>query len=490
MRSVSTVLLALSLSACAEAPADDTGVDETGGGEGGEGGETGDDEGGGDESGGDEGGETGGDEGGDEGGDDGEAAWAPIDAEASWVSIDRGVATGLGWADMDGDGDPDLVVAYGNDIEPGRVVIYDNADGVLPEEPSSETGSDHYFGHLSLGDVDGDGDPDVAVSRFLGDAGWSELGGVQIYLNEGGVLEDVPAWEASGFCSFSVALGDRDNDGDLDLAVAVGEPYRHDPDLSLVYDNDGSGDFGETPSWTMEAPRHAMDVAWADLDDNGFLDLVFATEPDPHVAYLNDDGVLSEEPDWEAPVEGSFEGNTVDFGDVDGDGLLDLVISDNDQKGGPGVVRLFCGAELALCWTQADEPDYQSAVSLEDVDGDGTLDLVAGAWWGAVRVYLGADGSFESTPSWTSDKEDIVVEAFGWADVDGSHWREATVSGEGLVEVPGRGRVLWVEGGVAGFGYLSGPGHIEATYLEPIARDLAVSDWTKKSGNRLYLRGE
>lgn len=470
------LLLLLPTLGCQPDPLDDTGAGDGVAGDSGGGGDDGD-------TGGGSGDDTGG---GDDTGEDG--PWPPLDPEAHWVSTDRGVATGLAWADMDRDGDPDLVVAYGNDIEPGRLVVYDNDDGELSEEPGSRTASDHYFGHLSVGDVDGDGWPDVAVSRFLGDAGWSAPGGVQVYRNDAGVLEEHPSWEIEGFQSFSCALGDRDNDGDLDLAVAVGEPYQHDPDLSLVFDNDGTGDFGEGPAWTMEAPRHAMDVGWVDLDDDGFLDLVFATEPDPHVAYLNPGGVLSETPDWEAPVDGSFEGNTLDWGDVDGDGLMDLVISDNDQKGGPGVVRLYCGAELALCWTQADDPDYQSAVSLEDVDGDGHLDLVAGAWWGAVRLYRGDGSTLEAEPSWTSEKDDIVVEAFDWADADGSHWREATVSGTGLVAVPGRGRVLSVEGGVAGFGYASGPGALTVRYLEARARDLAVSDWTKGSGNRVYGR--
>ena len=434
--------------------------------------------------------DTGGSSDDDTGGDTGDPpteAWPMLEPVATWVSEDRGVATGLGWADWDGDGDPDLVVAYGNDIDPGRVVVYLNDEGVLPSEPDQQSDAEHYFGHLSMGDVNGDGWPDVAVSRFLGDDGWSEAGGVQIYLNDGGVLKESPAWEASGFYSFSNALGDHDNDGDLDLAVAVGEPYKAEPDLSLVFDNDGGGDFGTGPSWTTERDRHSMDVAWVDVDDDGRLDLVFANEDDPHALYLGGTDGLSMEPDWEAPAEG-FEGNTVDWGDVDGDGLMDLVISDNDQKGGAGVVRLYCGVGLEVCWTSADGSDYQSGVSLEDIDGDGALDLLAGAWWGAARVYLQGEDGLEAEPSWTSEVDDIVVEAFGWADVDGSHWSEAEVSGEGLLAIPGRGRVLEVTGGVAGAGYASGPGELTVRYLEPVARDFAVSDWTKGSGNRLYQR--
>ena len=147
--------------------------------------------------------------------------WPPLSRTASWESKEEGYATGAGFADFDGDGDRDLLVAYGNDIQKGPLALYENADGALSTTAVWLSESKHYYGHLSIGDLDGDGDPDVAVSRFLGDAGFSEPGGVEVWLNDGGAL--VLAWEESGFHSFSCALGDIDGDGDLDLAAAVGK---------------------------------------------------------------------------------------------------------------------------------------------------------------------------------------------------------------------------------------------------------------------------
>ena len=66
-------------------------------------------------------------------------------------------------------------------------------------------------------------------------------------------------------------------------------------------------------------------------------------------------------------------------------------------------------SSLEIGWTSGDATTYQSAVSLEDVDGDGFLEVVAGAWWGAVRIYDNDGGTVESTPSWTSEMDDIVV---------------------------------------------------------------------------------
>ena len=67
---------------------------------------------------------------------------------------------------------------------------------------------------------------------------------------------------------------------------------------------------------------------------------------------------------------------------------------------------------------------------------------------------------------------------------------EASIGGEGLVQIPGRGRVLSVVGGVAGDGWATGSGYVEVTYLRADARDLAVSDWEDDHGDRLYSRAD
>lgn len=419
-------------------------------------------------------------------GDSGVVEEAVFDEIPDWESFETGVATGLAWADLNQDGFAELVIAYGNDIQKGPLSVYENIGGILDTHTHWESDTRAFYGHIDVGDVNGDGWIDVVASRFLGNDGFSEPGGVDVYLNREGILEPTPSWQSSeSFYSFSCALGDVDRDGDLDLAVAVGEPYYNEPNQSHVYLNNGSGGFGSI-AWSTQNSRHSMDVTWADFDGDGWLDLAFANQGAPHDIYKNIEGSLASQAYWEAPGDPSdFEGNTLDWGDVDGDGGIDLVVSDNLQLGGAGVVSLYCSPTFEPCWQSMDEPQYQSAVSLEDFDADGDIDLVAGSWWGAVRVYENDNNALSNEPSWESNTKS-VIEAFGWEDIDRSDTTEETITGEGLLQIPQRARVLHVDGGVSAGGWATGTGSLTVTYAKSPRRDLAVSNWDREIGNHIY----
>ncbi len=317
------------------------------------------------------------------------STWSP---QPTWVADDRGYTTGLAWADVDGDGSSELVSSAGNDIEPGPVRVLG---------PSGEvvwTGDEaHYHGHMSAADLDGDGSDDIAVTRYLGDDGDAALGGVDLYFGSSAGLAGSPDWSWTGAGAFGVALADVDGDGHLDLALATGQ-VDGDAVPDLVFLGDGAG-LGSEPDW-QSAPSLSFDVAVVAGS------MVFARHDGPHARYPG----LADAPDWLAPGAG-FAGNRIASGDVDGDGVIDLLISDNVEYPGAGEVRLYCGVEWALCWSEGGNRAW-SAVDLQDVDGDGDLDVLTGEWFGPLRAFENDEGAI-GDEVWTSEDE-LVAEAFAW----------------------------------------------------------------------------
>ncbi|BAC89392.1 FG-GAP-like repeat-containing protein [Gloeobacter violaceus] len=120
---------------------------------------------------------------------------------------------------------------------------------------------------VALGDIDGDGDLDIATAS--GD--YADPGNVSVLLNAGGGGFAPPRSFAVGDLPKSVALGDIDGDGDLDIATA----NRESNDVSVLL-NTGGGSFA--PAQAFAVGSRPYSVALGDLDGDGDLDIVPPTE--------------------------------------------------------------------------------------------------------------------------------------------------------------------------------------------------------------------
>jgi hypothetical protein len=348
-------------------------------------------------------------------------AQVPFAVTPSWTSADvSNYSTGCAWADINKDGWLDLVVANGNDMARQRVVVYYNTGaGSLPTTPNWQSTDVDYHGHLSIGDVNRDGYPDVAVSVYIGAAGFSQKGRVKLYMNNNGTLSSLPSWiSKDSLYTFSCAFGDADGDGDLDLAVACGESYNNRAEQNRIYFNT-QGRLDSLPRWKSREAGYSYDVAWADFDNDGDLDLVFANERGPNRVYMNYGDSIGTAAVWSS-ADGALNANSLFVGDVNGDGLLDLAVSDNNQLGGTGRFKLYRNHAGRLdsipFWTSAFS-GYGSGINLADIDNDGDRDLLTGGWWNPLRIYVNAGGNFTSTPQWTSSTNS-VVEAIVCGDYD------------------------------------------------------------------------
>ena len=270
-----------------------------------------------------------------------------------------------------------------------RIVVAD-ADAVYPVTVDpllttaiwSSSESDDT-GDVAWGDWDGDGDLDLAVGN--------RDQANRVYENDGlGQPSSLtPVWtSADTDDTASVAWGDWDGDGDLDLAAGNnGQPNR-------VYENDGLGQPGSLSSvLTSVDTDSTMSVAWGDWDGDGDLDLAAGNWSGANRVYENDGlgqpGSLT--PVWTSTDTGDTF--SVAWGDWDGDGDLDLAagnapganqVYSNDGLGQPG--------SLVAIWTSADT-DGTSSVAWGDWDGDGDLDLAGGNEGQVNRVYENSGGA-------------------------------------------------------------------------------------------------
>jgi hypothetical protein len=186
--------------------------------------------------------------------------------------------------------------------------------------------------------------------------------------------------------SMDAGLADLDNDGDLDLVIAV-EWYRN-----RILINNGNGVFSDQTSDRLPLKMHdSEDVGIADFDGDGDLDLVFVSEEDlENELYLNDGhGNFSDASSGISDVWGVS--NALHVADVDADGDLDIMIGNagmNELLVNNGRGRFEVDPDR-LPWPAGATQDLE----LVDLDGDGDLDLIEGNE-GTNRVALNLGGGY------------------------------------------------------------------------------------------------
>jgi hypothetical protein len=346
----------------------------------------------------------------------------PYPVVPDWESTPSNmVSTGLGLADINGDGWKDIIVANGNDMQRQHLVVYYNqGDGSFHNLPDWQSQDIDYHGHLAVGDLNADGWPDVAVSVYIGPSGFSSPGKLKIYYNQQGELEQTPSFVSEEFYTFSCAMGDADGDGDLDIATTAGESYSsiNEP-ARIFYNNNGS--FSATAEWNSTVLFSSLDVDFGDVDGNGKLDLAFASERWPCYIFLADDsGEIDNLHDWETSVNPLYM-NSLDIGTTGGQETTGIVFSGNNQLGGDGQVKLYTFTEeippeSSPVWSST-QSGYWSGILLHDVDLDGINDLIYGGWWLPLKIHLGNEENFEQATSFTSQTSS-VVEAIQIADLN------------------------------------------------------------------------
>ena len=296
--------------------------------------------------------------------------------------------------DYDADGDPDLILS-GRSGSHMMTRVYCLADVAfqyflpgsdLPRVDTMKTFLSTttdlpslWQGDVKWGDIDGDSDLDVIVSGLNGIGDAPPIGAVtRLYEHRGEMfIESQPGLFPGTFAGEN-AFGDYDNDGDPDLiitgATQLSHPYSA---LTALFTNQG-GTFTRIPT---NLPAVAFGaVAWADIDDDGDLDLALQGELGSGRlltdVFRNVGGGMFEPVglDTEPVAFGSF-----DWADVDEDGDPDLLVSGGryDPNLLRGVTEIFIneGGRFTSLDAQINGAVFGSAV-WSDFDLDGRLDVV------------------------------------------------------------------------------------------------------------------
>lgn len=273
-------------------------------------------------------------------------------------------------------------------------------------------------GGLAAADLNGDGRTDlVAVcyqsSSFPPYDDWRNF----IHFNSEDGLEVAPSWiSADQVHSGDVKIADINGDGFPDLVVGNGGSA-YAP--NSIYFGSATGP-ATLPGWTDNQPAWTNAIELVDLDGDGWLDLVTANQGRgsgdnfrPMFAYRNNAGTMATTPFWQS-TEASIQ-NSVAAADLDGDGDPDIATAKWVNFESAVYQNLDGTPATTPVWTSGNT-DTERGVALADFDGDGLPDVLLGVGNTLTLYRNNGDGTYTATwtAGTTASHQDLLV-----ADFDG-----------------------------------------------------------------------
>lgn len=314
-------------------------------------------------------------------------------------------ASAVDAADIDGDGDVDIVATS---LENNRVAWYENLGGSPPTfAPHALSSSEDTAFAVRAGDLDADGDVDIVVADYgSSQVVWFDNDAMNPpTFTRRVVSSNVPS-------ATSVDLADVNDDGALDV---VWTAYADDAVGWL--ESDGAGG-GTPPTFTRHAIATDAAGAWAvragDLDHDGDVDVVCASINDDEVAWFESDGASPPSFTRRSVTSALSDPRSVDLADVDGDGDVDVVTGsstdhtfawhENDGASPPSFTQHTLSSSATGAW----------GVDAADVDGDGFVDVATVTTFGAVAWYEN-DGLAWREQAKLTAPDAAPGDSFGWS---------------------------------------------------------------------------
>ncbi|KPK47345.1 MAG: hypothetical protein AMJ77_03470 [Dehalococcoidia bacterium SM23_28_2] len=340
----------------------------------------------------------------------------------------------LAVGDVNNDGNADIAVGsyqedVGGNADQGRAYVFSGADGSLLftlDTPNPQ--GDAYFGHsLAVGEVNGDGKPDIAVGAPMEDVGGNADQG-RAYVFSGGdasllLTLDTPGPQALSWFGYSLAMGDVNSDSKADIAVgAHTEDVAGTTDQGRVYVFSGADG---SLLFTLDTPNpqayawFGVSVAVGEVNADGKADIAVGAYGEDvggngsqgrAYVFSGADGSLLFTLDTPNPWWGSYFGRSLALGQVNDDNKGDIAVGavyeDVGDNIDQGQAYVFSGADGSPLFT-LETPNPQAyanfghSLAVGDVDDDGKADIAVGAPredvahndQGRAYVFSGADAS-------------------------------------------------------------------------------------------------
>ena len=348
-------------------------------------------------------------------------------------------------ADLDGDGDLDLTIGgyngilyYENTGSPANP-IWADVNNTLFGDVNAQIGTD---ARQAFADLDNDGDIDLVVGigeSLMGgptpgiSMGFRNIGTAQepLFQRDDNLVTGIPDVGLNSYPSFA----DLDNDGDFDMLIG------RDGAAVYYYQNTGSP---TVPAWTreytvfsnVETTNYWKDPTFCDLDGDNDFDLIYGTANGDLFFYENTGSIINPQFQYNAAyfkVIKASGSSTVSFADFDGDGDLDL-LSGTPYDGllyvknyGNNVIPSFDTASVVF---NGIDPGFRCSPVFIDIDNDLDFDIVSGYSGGTLKLYLNNNGSFTENTTMFANVSVNYQSIPAFADLDGDNDPDLLVGSE------------------------------------------------------------
>jgi hypothetical protein len=321
-----------------------------------------------------------------------------------------------------------LFLSNGQDLAPQPLV----ATAAEPDDwPVWYSDNFDFQGRLAVGDIDGNGYPEIAVPVFADKFRYYRGGELHIYQNDAGTLLPEYAQRIKvGGALLEVAFGDADADGDLDLATSIlgkdGQLPSAPPSGSggtIIFENLG-GKIASTPFWTSQAAPKCDDgrvngpcnfvfgMLFADINQDGIMDLVANGDRlRIYQGHLVEKGTprektsISAQPVWQSRERWDI-GYDLSLGWENwSNRTLNLAVSSYSPLGNRYPFRMYTPEKSDTHTWQSEVNGFGGGLLVHDINNDNYADLITssqGINKQPVRIFLGSETGYDTAPQFCS----------------------------------------------------------------------------------------